>query len=138
MQIQRLIMNYFRSFSNFVYVLFFTVGALKQFCRFFVQSTNFEFYKKLKGFNPSVGDNQKVGTACQFCISICGYIEVIMWRNLIWNWRTSMEMKYICDIYNFWPRKYILASFKYMSSVFQMNVRYILANIYIKHIWNIF
>ena len=31
----------------------------------------------------------------------------------------SMEMKYtICDIYNFWSRKYILASFKYMSNIF--------------------
>ena len=29
-----------------------------------------------------------------------------------------MEIKHICDIYNFWPRKYILASFKYMSSIF--------------------
>ena len=29
---------------------------------------------------------------------------------------TSMEMKYICDIYNFWSREYILASFKYTTS----------------------
>ena len=41
------------------------------------------------------------------------------------------EMKYIRDIYNFWSQKYILASFKYMSSIFQIYVRYILANIYI-------
>ena len=45
-------------------------------------------------------------------------------------------MKYICDIYNFWSRKYILASFKYMSSIFQIYVRYILVNIYIKYMWN--
>ena len=30
----------------------------------------------------------------------------------------AMEMKYICDIYNFWSREYILASFKYMSDMF--------------------
>ena len=51
---------------------------------------------------------------------------------------TPMEMKYICDIYNFWPQKYISASFKYMSSICQIYVRYILANIYIKYMWNIF
>ena len=42
-----------------------------------------------------------------------------------------MEMKYIDEIYNFWKRKYIWASFKYTSSIFQIYVRYILANIWV-------
>ena len=44
-----------------------------------------------------------------------------------------IEMKYRRAIYNFWKRKYILASFKYMSSIFQIYGRYILANVYIKY-----
>ena len=42
---------------------------------------------------------------------------------------SPMEMKYICDVYNFWKRKYISASFKYMSSICQIYFRYILINI---------
>ena len=53
-----------------------------------------------------------------------------------------MRMKYIWVIYNFWKRKYISVSFKYMSSICQIYGRYILANIYIyiiyvKYILNI-
>ena len=29
-----------------------------------------------------------------------------------------MEIKYICDVYNFWPRKYISASLKYCQIYF--------------------
>ena len=46
-----------------------------------------------------------------------------------WKWN-------ICNLYNFWSQKYILASFKYMSNIFQIYTRYILENIYIKYVWN--
>ena len=36
---------------------------------------------------------------------------------------------YVCHIYNFWPRKYISASLKYMSSICKMYFKYILTNI---------
>ena len=45
-----------------------------------------------------------------------------------------MEVKYVCDIYNFWPRKYISASLKYVSNIFSRIYLTFVKKIYVKYI----
>ena len=60
------------------------------------------------------------------CTNNCMVIASFFFKNggfskmLIQKWHcmVPMEIEYICDIYNFWPRKYITASLKYMSNIF--------------------
>ena len=76
--------------------------------------------------------------------TICGTVKIVHLISYSEAFvYTPMEVKYICDIYNFWKRKYIiLASFKYMSSVFKICRIYFgkyiyIYKIYVKYILNV-